>query len=102
LVVVAVVAAVGGFSATAIVAVMAVAVALAAGFELLASSGWRPLLRRTPVPRPVAAAVAVVPAPAAAPVVLEAIPAADGAGWAAFASAPPVEAETMIGSIEAV
>jgi hypothetical protein len=89
LVVVAVVAAVGGFSATAIVVVMAVAVTLAAGFEALVSSGWRPVLSRPATPVPVAAAVVpVAPPPAPAPVVLEAVPVADGAGWAAFAEEP--------------
>jgi hypothetical protein len=65
LVVVAVVAAVGGFSTVAIIAVMTVAVALAAGFEAFVSSSWRPVLTRTPAPVPIAAAVVpAAPAPA--------------------------------------
>ena len=98
LVVVAVVAAVGGFSAVAIIVVMAVAVTLAAGFELLVSSSWRPMLTRTPAPVPVAAAV--LPMAPHAPVVLEAVPAADGAGWAAFAESPAVEGKTVVDSVE--
>ncbi|MHB8643171.1 MAG: hypothetical protein ACYDA3_09840 [Gaiellaceae bacterium] len=72
LVAVAVVAAVGGFSATAIIVVMAVAVTLAVGFEALVSLGRRPVLGRRAAPAPITTAfVPAVPVVPAAPAPVE-------------------------------
>jgi hypothetical protein len=83
LVAVAVVLAVGGFGTLWIVLAMAVAVAVTVGFEWLATRD------RVSVPVPARPQPPVLAAPPAPPVVEgEAVPAADGNGWAAFAEEP--------------
>jgi hypothetical protein len=88
LVVVAVVAAVGSFSSLEIVGIMAVAVALTALVEWFASRDRRPALPLQLAASPVSPAD-----------VIEAVPATDGAGWAAFSDVTDTEAKSMLGRV---
>lgn len=93
LVIVAVVVAVGSFGSGEIVGIMAAAVSITAVVEWVASRDRRPAATPVPGPAPVAAS------PPTAPAVIEAVPASDGAGWAAFAEVSESDAKSMLGAL---
>ncbi len=93
LVIVAVVVAVGSFGSGEIVGIMAAAVSLTALVEWVASRDRRPAA--TPAPGP----ASIPAAPPTAPAVIEAVPASDGAGWAAFAEVSELDAKSMLGAL---